>query len=67
MNKDIDVVDAVVNEHFNRMLEQERKVLKPLIITGSLQGCPFLDKDQIFEITLRMAVMMKISIIARLN
>lgn len=67
MNNSGDIANIVVNEQLNRMLEQERKrlVLFPPPEFG--QECPFSNKDQLFEEALHIAVMMKISILAKLN
>ena len=67
MNKNVDVANIVVNEQFNRLLEQERKRCELLPMPEFEQECPFISKDQMCEIALRIAVVMKISVMAGLN
>lgn len=67
MNKGDGVASAVVDAQISRMLEQERKRLVLLPLPDFGQECPLFSKDQMFEISLCMAVMMRISIIARFN
>lgn len=67
MKRDSDIASMVVSEQLNRMLEQERKTLVLPPLHDPEQVCPFVDKDQLSEIVLRMAVAMKISMTARFN
>lgn len=66
MNKSNDIAGEVVNEQINRMMEQYRGELE-----SSLQDFwkvyPFINKDDVFEIALRSAIMAKISVLAVLN
>lgn len=67
MNKGSDVASIVVNEQLSRMLEQEKKRLELLPILEPAQELPPPIKDQMAEILLRMVVVARISITARLN
>jgi len=71
MNKNADIANLVVNEQLNRMLEQERKRLEllpmPELELELGQELPSFIKDAMLETALYTGVMMKISILARLN
>lgn len=67
MSKHSDIANAVISKQIDEMMEQERKNLVLLPIPGLEQECPFLSKDQMFEIALRIVVMTKISAMAGLN
>lgn len=62
-----DIANIVVNEQLNRMLEHERRRCELLPMPDFEQVCPFIDKDQMFEMALHLAVMTKISMTAWLN
>lgn len=64
MNKNKDVADMVVREQLNRMLKQER-VSSVFFFTPELESCH--SKDQMLDLSLRVALMVKISILARFN
>ena len=67
MNKNADIANLVVNEQLNRMLEQERKRLELLPMPELELELPSFIKDAMLETALYTGVMMKISILARLN
>lgn len=69
MSSNNDTAVIVISEQLRRLLEQERGRFEFTMpdCDHCTQGCSLLNKDQIFETALLMAVMMKISIAAKLN
>lgn len=62
-----DIAGAVVDKQLNKIYDEERKRLVLIPMPNYEQICPFIDKDQMFEIALRAVVTMRILAMARLN